>query len=319
MISWQPVRDAVRLLAEPMQSSRAIFAAIVFSIPVLSSAADLPAFSPDEKKAWEAIAARFTSEPKIKTDNAKVIEIAVAGLKDADRKGENGTASVTLSKATGKVVTVTSNAAKFTDDEVAGFSAFPELKALTLWHNSGPSFTGKGLAGLKDLPDLQSVTFAGGSFSDEGMKEAAKLPALKEVRAWHSKFSDEGIAAFRNHPTLESITVGPSWEKLITDKSLEALSTCPKLRKFGIAETWLTWEGGLSHLVKLKGVLKEVDFGNCIIEPAEMEKFRVEMPDTKIEWKGFSSGKDELKKSWIRPRAEKWIPKELLDRVMAGN
>ena len=300
-----------------MKSSRTVFA-VVLSVPSLLLAAELPSFHPEEKKAWDAIVERFTSEPVVKAETSKTLEVAVSGLKKDPKKGENGTASVTLDKATGRVTTVTSNGAAFTDEELGGFAAFRSLRAVTLWHNSGEGFTGSGLAKLTSLDNLQSVTLAGGSFADAGMIEAAKLPKLKEVRAWHSKFSDDGVAAFRNHPTLESITVGPSWEKLLTDKTLETLSTCPKLKKFGIAETWLTWEGGLSHLAKLKGQLVEVDFGNCIIEPADVEKLRAEMPGTKIEWKGFSSGKDELKKSWIRPRAEKWIPKELLERVMAG-
>jgi hypothetical protein len=277
-------------------------------IPALKDAA--------EQKAWEGIAARFSSEPKVKTDNAKTLELAVSGLK-GKAKGEDGTASVTMEKASGKVTMITSNVAAFTDEEVAGFTVFKNLKSLTLWHNSGEKFTGVGLAKLAGLENLTTVTLAGGSFSDAGMAEAAKLPKLRELRVWHSKFSDAGVAAFRNHPTLESINMGAMWENLLTDKSLESLSTCPKLKELVIAESWLTWEGWLRHLVKLKGQLRELDFRNCIIEPAEVEKLRAEMPGTKISWKGFASGKDELKKGWIRPRAEKWIPKELLERVMA--
>jgi hypothetical protein len=108
------------------------------------------------------------------------------------------------------------------------------------------------------------------------------------------------------------------WENALTDKTLESLSTCPKLKKFGIAETWLTWNGGLQYLAKLKGQLTDLDLGNCIIEPADVERLKKEMPNTKILWKGLEAGKDEISKPWIRPKAEKWIPKELLDRVMAG-
>lgn len=64
--------------------------------------------------------------------------------------------------------------------------------------------------------------------------------------------------------------------------------------------------------------MTDVDFGNCIIEPADVERLRQEMPGTKIVWKGLGAGKEELQKAWIRPKAEKWIPKELLDRVMAS-
>jgi hypothetical protein len=293
--------------------------ALSLCTPMISLAADpTPALKdPVEQKAWAAIAARFASAPSVKADNTKTTEIAVTGLKN-DPKGANATASITVDKASGHVVQVTSNGAGISDAEMAAFAAFPDLQNITLWHNSGNGFTGTGLAGVAKLPKLERVTLAGGSFDDAGMAEAAKMPKLKELRAWHSKFTDAGVATFRNHPALESITIGPMWEKALTDKTLEALATCPKLKKLGISETWLTWEGGLKHLVKLKGTLTDLDFGNCIIEPAELERLRTEMPGTKIAWKGLGAGKEELSKAWIRPKAEKWIPKELLDRVMAG-
>lgn len=287
-----------------------------FAVAV-SLAADAPVLKDSaEQKAWAAITARFISPPTVKTDSPKTTEVAVTGLKN-DPKGDKATASIIIDKASGRVSAVVSNGAGISDAEMASFGAFSELSNITLWHNSGNGFTGTGLAGVAKLPKLDRLTLAGGSFDDAGMAEAAKMPKLRELRAWHSKFTDAGIAAFRNHPTIESITIGPMWEKALTDKTLESLSTCPKLKKFGIAETWLTWEGGLKHLTKLKGTLTDLDLGNCIIEPAEVERLKAEMPGTKIAWKGIGAGKEELSKAWIRPKAEKWIPKELLDRVMA--
>jgi hypothetical protein len=268
---------------------------------------------PAEQKALEAILTRFSGTPTVK-DGPKGMEVAAAGLKD-DPKG-GGSASVAIDKASGHVLEVTSNGAKLRDEEVAAFAAFPELRGLTLWHNSG-GFTGTGLAALVKLPKIDHLTLAGGGLNDAGMAEVAKFQGLKALRAWHSGFTDVGIAALRNHPSLEAIKIGPMWDSTLTDKSLESLSTCPKLKSFGISETWLTWEGGLKHLVKLKGTLKEIDLGNSIIEPADVERLKKEMPDAKIEWGGINSGREELKKGWIKPKAEKWIPKELLQRATA--
>jgi len=284
---------------------------------VCSAAADpAPALrDPAEQRAWEAIAARFTAAPSVKTDTAKATELAVAGLK-TDPKG-GGSASISVDKASGRVTAVISNGAAFRDEEFVHFAAFPELRGLTLWHNSG-GFTGIGLASLAKLQKLERLTLAGGGLNDAGLVEAAKLPRLRELRAWHSKITDAGVAAFRSHPTLESIKIGPNWEDALTDKTLESLALCPRLKKFGIAETWLTWDGGLRHLTKLKGQLTDLDFGNCIIEPADVERLRKEMPETKIVWLGLGAGKAQLEVPWIRPRAEKWIPKELLQRAMSG-
>ncbi len=269
---------------------------------------------PAEQRAWEAIASRFTSAPSVKTDTAKATELAVSGLK-SDPKG-GGSASISVDKTGGHVVEVTSNGAGFRDEEFANFAAFPELRGLTLWHNSG--FTGTGLASILKLSKIDHLTLAGGGLNDAGLAEAAKFRQLRELRAWHNQLTDAGMAAFRNHPALESVTIGQMWDNALTDKTLEILSQCPRLKKFGISETWLTWEGGLRHLVKLKGQLTDLDLGNCIIEPADVERLRKEMPETKIAWKGLEAGKEEILKPWIRPRAERWIPKELIDRAIGG-
>lgn len=150
------------------------------------------------------------------------------------------------------------------------------------------------------------------------MAEVAKILTMRELRVWHAKFSDAGVEKLRGHPALESIKVGPSWAPLLTDKTLESLAECPKLTKFGIAETWLTWEGGLQHLAKRKGQLAEIDFGNCIIDPTDVERLKREMPAAKVSWGGPTAAAEELKKSWLRGRAEQWIPKELVQKALGG-
>jgi hypothetical protein len=226
----------------------------------------------------------------VKSDNSKTTELAVTGLHGKAKS--DGSASILIEKSSGHVVEVTSNGANFRDEEFAHFAAFTELRALTLWHNS--DFTGTGLAKIAKLPNLQRITLAGGSLNDAGMAEAAKIQTMRELRVWHAKFSDAGIAKLRGHPALESIKMGPSWESLLTDKTLEHLAECPKLTKLGIAETWLTWEGGLRHLVKRKGQIAEIELGNCIIAVAEVERLRRELPGTKISWGGPTAAAEEL-------------------------
>jgi hypothetical protein len=269
---------------------------------------------PAEQKAWEAIAARFEGAPTLKSTNSKTLEIAVEGLKGDPKKG--GSASITVDVAGGgHVVGVTSNGARFTDDEFELFAPFKELNTLTLWHNAPSS--GVGLKHLMGLPKLSKLTLAGGGLNDDGMAVAAKLPALKSLRAWHCKFGDAGIAAFREHPMLEEIAVGAMWDQLFSDKTIEALSTCPKLQKVQIAETRLSWDGGLSHLLARKRTLKSVDLGNCIVEASDVERLRKGLPDAKVEWKGLGAAGTDFQKSWTRGKAEKWIPKELIEKAIA--
>lgn len=289
----------------------------LFLLPLLALglnclAEDSPLRLPEEQAVWKAIAARFTEAPKVKTDSAKSVELAVSGLRGS-KTPDAGSASVTVDKASGHVIGITSNGANFNDDEIASFSAFSDLATLTLYHNSG--FTGAGLASLMKLKRLDRITLAGGSLEDAGMQQLAKFPALRELRVFHSKFTDAGVAAFRENPTLEYIWIGPQWTSRQTDKSIAALATCPKLKRLAIDQTWLTWEGSLKHLAARKTPVADIDFVNCIIEPADMEKLKQATPSAKIVWKGLGSGAEELQKPWIKTAAEQWIPKELLQRV----
>jgi hypothetical protein len=269
---------------------------------------------PEEQAAWKGIAAHFTEAPKVKADSAKTLELAVSGVRGS-KTPDAGNASIVIDKTSGHVTTVIANGANFSDDEISVFAGFPELNNLALFHNSG--FIGAGLASLAKLKKLERVTLAGGSLEDAGMRELAKFPALRELRVFHSKFTDAGVAAFRDHPTLEYIWIGPQWSSRQTDKSIAALATCPKLKKLAIDQTWLTWEGSLKQLAARKTPVAEIDFVNCIIEPADVEKLRQATPSSKIAWKGFGSGAEELQKPWLKSTAEQWIPKELLERVRA--
>jgi hypothetical protein len=269
---------------------------------------------PEEQAAWKAMAARFTEAPKAKADSAKSVELAVSGLRGSTTPG-GASASITVDKTSGHVTVVTANGANFSDAEIGSFAAFSELNNLALFHNSG--FTGAGLANLAKLKKLERITLAGGSLEDAGMRELAKFPALRELRVFHSKFTDAGVAAFRENPTLEYIWIGPQWTSRQTDKSIAALATCPKLKKLAIDQTWLTWDGSLKDLAARKTPVAEIDFVNCVIEPAELEKLRQATPASKITWKGLGSGAEELQKPWLKSVAEQWIPKPLLERVRA--
>src|SRR5258708_7558605 len=125
-------------------------AATVFARLLTSAAAPAPALRfPDEQKSWAAIIARFTEGPEVKNDKPATMELHVANL----RGKSGGTASILVDKTGGHILEVTSNSAAFTDAEFALFASFPELRALTLWHNG--NFDGSGLAHLQKLPRLE--------------------------------------------------------------------------------------------------------------------------------------------------------------------
>jgi hypothetical protein len=305
--------------------TRPRFAAAVLLLAAPEARAADPAdavTSPAERAAWQAIAARFTGVPEAAAAKGKGATVRVAGLKGL--KPGTGTASVRLDAA-GRVVNVTSDRADFTTDEFKLFAAFPELESLTLWHNGKidpkartSAHDGTGLAHLAGLAKLTKVTLAGGGLSDAGMAAAAKLPALTELHAWHSSFTDAGVAEFRGHPRLEVLKVGPMWTADLTDKALEAVAGCPRLRHLQIAETYLTWDGGLRHLVERPGALATIDLKNCLIDPADVAKLKAALPKAAVAWEGLAGAGATLAASnFSRGKAEKWMPKELLARAAA--
>ena len=73
-------------------------------------------------------------------------------------------------------------------------------------------------------------------------------------------------------------------------------------------------------LIERHDTLKEIDLGNSLIEPADVDRLRSELPGTQIKWDGLgSAGKIFSDSGWQKGKAEKWIPKELLERAVAAS
>src|SRR5262245_38796187 len=111
------------------------FALCLFALTAFCARAKEPIYVPpfpEERQAWETIAARFNEGLTI-TKGRGVVELALKGLKS--KAGDAGTASIRVDEASGHVIEVVANGANFTDAEFAIFAKLPELRALTLWHN----------------------------------------------------------------------------------------------------------------------------------------------------------------------------------------
>ena len=277
-----------------------------------------------EDAAWRKIAQRFSGELVVQRNrNGTLRQIEVRGLKhDAPDKGW---ARVVLDPQSGRVVEFAGDRSAFTNDEFRTFAAFAELERLTLWHNSNfhdknapiESYDASGLVHVRPLAKLTRLTLAGGAFDDAGMKAAASLPQLKYIGVWHVRVSDAGMEHLREHPSLEEIRLGPFWGELMTDKTLAHLATCPKLAKLSFGETYLTYEGGLKHLLARKDTLKSLDLSNALIEPADVEKIRGALPNSDIQWGGLSAAGAVLAESnWHLGKARNWMPAELIERAL---
>lgn len=312
----------------PSTSDRICLCLLTAIIPAELWAEDTATWaSPAEKAAWERMAQRFTGEPEFKRNrNGDVEQIEVRGFRLEPKKGE-GWARVRFDRETGHVVEISSNRAGFTNEEFKLFQPFSHLQKLTLWHNSNfhdrnvpiERFDASGLKYLNELKQLERITLAGGGFDDAGMRAAAQMPQLKYLGMWHVRVSDAGISALRNHPGLEEIRLGPFWGKLMTDATIADLSTCPRLKKLSIGETWLTYEKGLKHLEQREMPLETLDLSNSLIDPADVERLRRNLPDTEVKWEGLAGAGNVLSDSgWHRGKATKWMPADLINAALAA-
>ena len=145
--------------------------------------------------------------------------------------------------------------AQFSDDGLKGFAQWKNLKYFGLDHWFGPEgskdYFGKGLAHLAGLP-LESVRLGGCRVDDEAPRALAKIKTLEKVDLFHTaRVTDEGVAALQALPKLKIVILGPQFTPRITDRSLELLSHIPTLEVIDITGTWLTHDGGFTHLKKL--------------------------------------------------------------------
>jgi hypothetical protein len=277
----------------------------------------------EERKAWEAIAARFESPVGVKPSRDGVV-LGVTRLREDEKR--RGVCSLTLDGASGRVVQVSSDGPVFSNAALAELAVFTELRSLTCWHNghvpaSSPggdqAFDGTGLRSLRELPRLESLTLSGGTLTDAGMVEVAQLPRLRVFNAWHTRITDAGLSRLAEHAALEEIALGPFWEAKATDRALAHLASCPRLARIKLMESWYTWEGGLRQLLTRKDTLRVVDLDNCLIEPGDVERLRLALPGVKVQWQGLAGAGRVLRDSgWQLGKAKKWMPAELIERAM---
>jgi len=192
--------------------------------------------------------------------------------------------------AGGRVTKLIGNGPLLTNESFRLLTKLPELRSIRIDHNTPapPSggdieqYDGSGLAALADSK-LDEIKI-GHAFDDDGMAALAKVNSLRSVTIGHSRVTDAGVARLANHPNIEEFNISPQARpNRVTDKSLPVLATLPKLKRLGLHETFLTYDGGLKHLAPLKGRLEAVSFKGALVLPADVEKLKADHPGLKVE------------------------------------
>jgi len=189
---------------------------------------------------------------------------------------------------------------QLTDDGFKHFTAFTKLKSLSLFHPSfrSPAFTGRGLAQLKALPQLEKLTFAGTTTGDAAMEAIGQLTQLKEFRTWHTAQTQAGNAHLLKLPHLVSLRIGqrlPEWGKdspaSFDESTLATLAQIKTLQTLELTEARLT-AAILPHLQALPE-LKKLKIEMTAISDADLAALKAGLPNCQIDHKPMTAIEEE--------------------------
>jgi hypothetical protein len=187
---------------------------------------------------------------------------------------------------------LSTNQTSLTDDGYKHFTAFKKLKSLALFHPSWASkeFTGKGLAHLKNCPNLRRLTFAGSTAGDEAMIAVGQITQLADFSTWHTAQTQAGNDELLKLPNLTSLRMGQRLPKYGTTSpasfDAETIKTIAKMKSIEsleIFEARLTFDAlkPLKDLPKLKKIkIHEVD-----IADADIDQLKKHLPGVTIDFK----------------------------------
>lgn len=193
------------------------------------------------------------------------------------------------------------NGAVLTDDGYQHFTAFPKLKRLSIFHPSRKleAFNGAGLAHLKALPALESLTFAGATAGDEALEAVGQLTQLQSFREWHNTETSDGLKHLAKLKNLKSIRLGqrlPSWGKdtppSFDNDSIAILVSMSSLEAIELTEARLNYDA-VVHLKDLPN-LKTLKISQVDISEADVEKLKQAMPSVEIKWDPLTDEQAEM-------------------------
>ena len=193
------------------------------------------------------------------------------------------------------------NGGELTDDGYQSFTEFPKLTTLSLFHPSRDqaTFTGTGLAYLKDLPSLRSLTFAGATTGDEALQAVGKVVQLESFREWHNKETSQGLRHLTKLTKLKSIRLGqrlPAWGQKtpasFDNDTLKIVAKMPSLEVVELTEARLDYDG----IMQLKDLpnLRVIKIQQVDISAEDVERLKAGMPKVKIDWQPLTDEQEKM-------------------------
>lgn len=275
---------------------KSILCLLLFSA-VSSSAADVEALKKLGAKVTETDG--VVTHVNVKCDAFTEADFKTLGsfttIKDLTLSGKTIT-DETFALLTGltELERLSTDGIQLTDAGYKHFAAFQKLKTLAFFHPAFRSkdFTGSGLAELKALPKLESLTFAGSTAGDVALEAIGQLTQLKGFRTWHTAQTQAGNANLAKL-SLTSLRIGqrlPEWGKdtpvSFDESTMKVIAQIKTLESLELTEARLSAKiipqlTGLPKLTKLK--IETVD-----ISEADVEAIKSALPNCKVEFKPMS-------------------------------
>jgi hypothetical protein len=242
--------------------------------------------------AFKGMVLEFHANQPLTEDQFKAIEnLGIRRIAIGNAKGIDDSSIKRLAKL--NLEGFVTDGSQLTDEAFRYLATMKSLKNLSFYHPAfgNKGFTGSGFALLKDLPELETLTFAGTSTGEEAMAAIGELTQLKQLSTWHTQQTDPRNLYLLKLTNLRSLKLGNSLSKhngkprqpCLTDVTLATIAQMKSLENIELTEIQLTFPvieqlSALPNLKKLK--LEGVD-----ISAKDIEKLRTKMAGVSIEWK----------------------------------
>ncbi len=153
------------------------------------------------------------------------------------------------SDAEGQVVSVDLSETPARDDALAAIAVFPHVQTINCTNAS--RITGRGLAALGGLAELDTLYLAHTEVDDAGLRHIRHLKSLKTLQLGHTKITDVGMPALDSLTGLQTLSISGT---AVSDKGLVQLRDLRNLSTLVLRDTKTTRRG----VQELRRMLPEV-------------------------------------------------------------
>lgn len=242
--------------------------------------------------AFKGVVLEFQAEQPLTEEQFKAIEVlGIRRIAIGSAKGIDDAAIERLAKL--DLEGLMTDGIQITDDAFRHLATMKSLKHLSFFHPSfgKKEFTGSGFALLKDLPALETLTFAGTSTGEEAMTAISQLKQLKEFSTWHTQQTDPRNLYLLKLTELRSLKMGNSLSRFdgkprqpcLNDATVATLAQLKSLETLDLMEMQLSFPV-IEQLAVLPN-LKKLKLEGVEITAEDIEKLRAKMPGVSIDWK----------------------------------